>query len=221
MARGTGTIVTVANLKGGCGKSTIALNLACALVEAKHDVHMVDADEQGTVSGALKGGGFPVSGEALLLKSIRGADSWAERVRELARAHDFLLIDCPPHLAAATQAAIEVADIVLVPVTPSLADLTATANALELVVEAQKRRRGKPACLLVPSKVDRRTAAGQALSKMLKDFGESVAPDVRQLTAFVESYWRGQWVGEYAPNSPAHDDMKALARRVTRAAKAA
>ncbi|MEQ9349258.1 MAG: ParA family protein, partial [Alphaproteobacteria bacterium] len=78
MARGTGTIVTVANLKGGCGKSTIALNLACALVEAKHDVHMVDADEQGTVSGALKGGGFPVSGEALLLKSIRGADSWAE-----------------------------------------------------------------------------------------------------------------------------------------------
>ncbi|HEY5868974.1 MAG TPA: ParA family protein [Candidatus Tectomicrobia bacterium] len=42
--------IAVANLKGGCGKSTIAVNLACAMVRPRHAVVLVDADTQGTAT---------------------------------------------------------------------------------------------------------------------------------------------------------------------------
>jgi chromosome partitioning protein len=48
-----GKLVAVGNLKGGTGKSTIAVNLACALVDAERTVVLVDADSQGTATDWL------------------------------------------------------------------------------------------------------------------------------------------------------------------------
>jgi Mrp family chromosome partitioning ATPase len=44
--RSMGKLVAVGNLKGGTGKSTIAVNLACALADAAHTVALVDADSR-------------------------------------------------------------------------------------------------------------------------------------------------------------------------------
>ena len=43
-----GSLIAVGNLKGGTGKSTIAVNLACALADGGGSVVLVDADAQGT-----------------------------------------------------------------------------------------------------------------------------------------------------------------------------
>ena len=48
-------IIAVGNLKGGTGKSTVAVNLACCLAESQA-VTLVDADPQGTASAWLKDG---------------------------------------------------------------------------------------------------------------------------------------------------------------------
>lgn len=63
-----------------------------------------------------------------------------------------MIIDCPPHIGPATLAAVGIADMVLIPVTPSGADLVATDSALAMVHDAQAARRdnGPSAETMIP-----------------------------------------------------------------------
>jgi len=106
---------------------------------------------------------------------------------------------------------------VLIPVTASGVDLVATRAAVELILHARTvRRSGGPKCLIVPSKIDRRTDAGRRIDDQLRSFGEAVGPAIHQRTAFIEAFATGQWIGEYAPQSAAHFDISSLAVAVKR-----
>ncbi len=206
-------ILTVANLKGGVGKTTLAINLAGQLSGPRCSVAVVDADAQGSASHWLENGNVGVTLLAMPLESARGARRWIERVLDIET--EFTVIDCPPHLQAVTEAAIGIADLVVVPVTASGADLIATAKALELVRKARtKRMNGAPKCVLVPSKIDYRTSAGREIGDALKQLGEPVGPAIRQRTAFVDSFTAGQWIGDYAGRGPAKKEIEALAKYV-------
>lgn len=208
-------IVAVVNLKGGCGKSTIAVNLACELAAGGDGVLLIDNDCQGTATHWLSHGRLPVRGEYMPLEN----DEDGERlVRAVAAKNDrYIVLDAPAHVGAATQAAGKIADLVLVPVTASGVDLLATEAAVELIRKARTLRRGGgPKCLVVPSKIDRRTDAGRQIEERLRRFGEPVGPTVHQRTAFVEAFGAGKWIGDYAPQSPAHYDISSLAIAVKR-----
>ena len=204
-------VIVVANLKGGTGKTTIAVNLACALGRNR-EVLLVDADQQGTATAWAEEGGLPIEVRSLPLENPRGAQSWRQKVLNEARKFT-VVVDCPPHLQGATQVAINIADLVLVPVTPSRADILATSRAVEMV-KAARNRKGRPICVLVPSKVDFRTTVGWELPSDLKELGEPVGPVIRQLTAHIEAFEAGTWAGDYALGSPAHADIASLARSV-------
>ena len=207
------TVIVVANLKGGTGKTTIAVNLACSL-SRRHEVLLVDADQQGSSLAWAEYDGLPVEVRALPLENPRGAPGWQKKVLKEAEKLT-VVVDCPPHLQGATQAAINIADLVLVPVTPSRADLLATTRAVDMVRTARGRKR-RPVCLLVPSKVDTRTNVGWGLPQDLKELGEPVGPTIRQLTSHVEAFEAGLWIGDFALGSPAHADIVSLLRSVTR-----
>lgn len=209
------TILAVANLKGGGGKTTIAVNLASALA-GRAAVTVVDADAQGTATAYAAQGELPVPVLSLPLDAEQAAGRWINRV--LGIDADLVIIDCPPHVGAATESAVAIADLVLIPVIPSAADLMATTAALELVRRATEARKdGGPQYMLVPSRVDRRTAAGREIQRALKRLGGTVAPPIGQRTAFVDAFGAGYWIGDYAPNSKAEAEIAALARVVRRA----
>ena len=46
-------VYTLANAKGGCGKSTVALNLAICCARAGYKTSAIDIDQQGNLSAAL------------------------------------------------------------------------------------------------------------------------------------------------------------------------
>jgi chromosome partitioning protein len=210
-------IIAVGNLKGGVGKSTLAVNLACELA-ASGTVWLVDADAQATTAEWLLPGNLPVKGEALPLDDQKGAVAWMRRVN--AAGADMVVIDLPPHNGAATAAALVLADLFLVPVAPSGLDLRAAAKALDLLREARSvREDGKPAALLVPSKVDRRTGAGREIEAALHEMGEPVGPAIGLRAAFVDSATGNNWVGSYAPRSVAHQEIATLAAVVNRITK--
>ncbi len=213
--RETASVIAVVNLKGGCGKSTIAVNLACELAAARDSVRLIDNDCQGTATQWMSQGTLPLTGEFLPLENEQDGE---RLVRAIAGGTQrYVVLDAPAHVGAATQAAGRIADLVLIPVTASGVDLAATESAVDLIRQARVHRRGlAPKCLVVPSKIDRRTDAGRQILERLGRFGEPVGPAIHQRTAFVEAFGAGQWIGQFAPQSPAHYDIASLAIAVRR-----
>jgi chromosome partitioning protein len=213
--RDPAVIIAVLNLKGGCGKSTIAVNLACELAGNSDSVLLLDNDSQGTASHWLSHGRLPVQGQFMPLENDEDGERLVHAVA--ARNERYVVLDAPAHVGAAAQAAGKIADLVLVPVTASGVDLVATQAVVDLVRQARVLRRGgAPKCLIVPSKIDRRTDAGRKIDEKLRQFGENIGPAIHQRTSFIEAFGAGQWIGDFAPQSPAHYDIGALAMAVKR-----
>ena len=183
---------------------------------------VIDADEQGSATAWAAAGHLAVSVIPLPLSGSgdRATTAWLSRVVELKASADFVLIDLPPNLGAATVAALSLADLLVVPVPPSGLDLRAAGRTLALLRDARKVRGngGKPAALLVPSRVDRRTSAGREVEAVLHDMGEPVAPAIIQRAAHVDAFSAGQWIGDYAARSAGHVEIQALAALVQRIA---
>lgn len=213
--RETPSVIAVVNLKGGCGKSTIAVNLACELAAGRDSVLLIDNDCQGTATQWMSHGRLPIAGEFMPLETEQDGERLVRAIT--AGRQRYVLLDAPAHVGAATQAAGKIADLVLIPVTASGVDLAATESAVNLIQQARANRRSlEPKCLIIPSKIDRRTDAGRQIVERLGCFGEPVGPTVHQRTAFVEAFGAGQWIGQFAPQSSAHYDIASLAIAVRR-----
>ena len=208
-------IIALANLKGGGGKSTLAINVAGVLAPS---VAVIDADPQATATAWAEAGNlpFPVIESPLTGDNVK---AWIASALAEAEERKFLVIDLPPMLGDATAAALAICDLAVVPVSPSGADIRATNRAIDLIRQAREaRQNGKPHALLVPSKVDRRTAAGAEIEAVLHDYGEPVGPGISQRIAHADAFTAGQWIGDYAKGSAGHAEIKALASVIKRLA---
>ncbi len=209
----TARIITVANLKGGVGKSNIAVNLACELGGGSRRVALVDADPQGTSTHWMSRGRYPAKIYTIPLEDERGAQRWVTKV--LSIESDFVLIDCPAHSRAVTETALGLSRLAIIPLTASGPDLIATTNVLNLIETSRSIRDSNDlSFLLVPSKIDHRTGAGRRIGDVLRHLGDVVGPEVRQRTAFVDAFGERKWIGDFAPKSDARLDIVNLANAV-------
>lgn len=129
-------ILTIAHIKGGVGKSTLATNIAVARSIAKRDVLLIDADTQGSAADftALRTEQTGAAGYAvarLLGKEVR------TETAKLAGKFDDIVIDAGGRDNDGLRAALTVADRLLIPVAPSTFDLWSLDKMADLVREAQ------------------------------------------------------------------------------------
>lgn len=220
-------IISVCNLKGGAGKSTLSVNLACALRDRLGvDCRLVDADRQGTAKAWASKGHLPVPVIKGTLMEARPEDRypgmmWVTQIKALAEEAEMLVIDMPPGLEYALAAVTTVSDIIVVPVNPSGVDFHATQRFVELIQKSRDARGStKPACLIVPNRIDGRTTYERDLSDY-RQFGERVSHPIHMRTAFAKGFDTGEWIGTLAAGSDAHDEINRLVDLVTRECTAA
>ncbi len=127
-------IITIANQKGGCGKTTLTMQLAGTLGKRGQSVLVIDADPQGTAvrwaASAPDEHPFPARVVSL---SAAGGKVHREAKKFIAD-YAYLLIDCPPAIdSPVPQSALLISDLALVPIIPSPADLWAATGIQKLI----------------------------------------------------------------------------------------
>jgi chromosome partitioning protein len=206
-------IIAVAGRKGGVGKSTIVGNLAAEFAAMGSTVAVLDADPQHSLVA------WAAQGDGVLARSIQkvpdSADTLRSRAHKAEKDADIVLIDTPPGMPEVGYQAALAADLLLLPCGPSPLDLFALKEALSWGLKARAERRSKkPRIRFVPSKVLMTTNLGRGLASSLKDMGRKVLPAIGQRVVVAEAVARGLTVAEYAPDSPAHEEFRKLAKAV-------
>ena len=192
-------VIAVLNQKGGAGKTTIATNLAHALVLARHKVLLVDADPQGSLRdwNEVNGGELiPVVGldRETLAKDLQAVDS----------GYDFIVIDGAPQIAKLSAAAVKAADLVLIPVQPSPYDIWACADLVDIIMARREVTNGQPQGAFVISRLIKKTRLSSEVGKALREYAMPIlATGTSQRVVYPTSAAEGQTVFQKEPKGPA------------------
>jgi chromosome partitioning protein len=204
-----GQIITIAQQKGGAGKTTLAAHLALAWA-GKRSVSVIDIDPQGSLAAwfRLREQQAGTSGAALDVAAVTGWRVSGEVERQ-ARSHDIVLIDSAPHAETEARLAVRASSLVLIPVQPSPMDVWATRATLELA------RQERVPALLVLNRVPSRANLTQIMAAKLAELGAPVAATkIGNRVALAAALAEGQGILEAAPGSRAAEEITALAAEV-------
>lgn len=136
------------NQKGGVGKSSTSLHLACWLAhEKKASVMLIDADVQRSSSKWLEN-----MESEIPYTAINDPNLILDRLPELAKQHDYLVVDGPAGLQEAVRAILLRVDLAICPVQASALDLESAGDATYLIRQAQSVRNGLPEAALFLSR---------------------------------------------------------------------
>lgn len=205
-------MIAALNLKGGCAKTTTTVNLGGVLHESGRKPLLIDIDPQksATFWAGQGNGDFPFPVVPIEVNNARQFKTQLDKLIKDNKA-DTVLFDCPPALAHASLLAALLADIVLIPVTPSPLDVIATQDAIKTILDARKERKGKyPQAVLIPSRLIQGTVLAREIKGSLKQFNELIAPSISMRVALSEACIAGQTINNYAPNSTSHKEFKSL-----------
>ena len=139
-------IIASLNTKGGAGKSTTAQNLATAFSEvANFDTVLVDTDRQGSsLKWSLRRKQEKGEGGRLTVVHLPSVEDFKREIVALRDAHQVIVIDGAPEVTRMMTVAAAVADLVVVPLLPSIDDLDALPDVVAELKGVQKARKGKP-----------------------------------------------------------------------------
>jgi chromosome partitioning protein len=131
--------IVFASPKGGAGKSTSAVLLACEIAARSATVTIIDADPNRPVSLWAKRAGKP---ETLTVLSDVSEDSIIDAIEKAALQSAFVIIDLEGTASMTVGYAISRADLVIIPTQGSHLDAAEAAKAIKLV-RAQERAFGR------------------------------------------------------------------------------
>jgi len=206
--------ISILSQKGGSGKTTVSLHLACAAMEAGKLAVVVDLDPQGSAAtwhAARTRAGHsndpfvqpthPAQLESVL-KACEG------------QGVDFVFIDTAPQSDNVAVTAAQLSDVVLITCKPSVMDLRAISSTLRLAEIAQV----KP--YIVLTQIEPSGTREAEAAQTLKSLNTGVLPyGTGKRVAYMDSLIDGLSAIEYEPSGKAAVESRALYKHVVKLAK--
>ena len=214
------TVIAIAQSKGGAGKTSVTVHLACALgglkteeADTRKRVALVDLDPLMSLTKWFHLREQRTGPDARL--TIYTGVGWRAQgeIERAKRDSEIVLIDAPPQDEVALRTAVRAAAVTVVPMQLSPMDLWATWPTLELIAHEGGHalivlNRVPPRARVADALVTEMTRAGMPLSRI----------SLGNRTAFVASMIDGKGVTEADPRSAAATEIRLLADEVLRKA---
>lgn len=194
-------VITVAQQKGGTGKTTLAANIAATAAESRR-VALLDIDPQHSLARW-----FELRPDNAAQLTFSDTSGWrlGSELDRLRREHDILVIDSPPQIDTDARLAVRAANLVLVPVQPSPPDIWAAEGTLKLAASENRK------AAMVLNRVPAQGKLPETVAAQLRRDGSPVLnTTLGNRTAFAAAFAEGLGVTEAAPRTTAADELRAL-----------
>ena len=214
--------ITVINLKGGCGKTTIATNLASAFAVGGKNTTLIDYDPQGSSMYWLKHRMNDVSkitGIAAYPTNKAVTRSWK---LQIPLGTEYVIVDTPAGLKGLDMIdQITGTDTIVIPVLPSSIDTHATADFIrDLYLLAKVKSKNIRLCI-VCNRVKSNTLSFRALEKFLAALDIPVIAKLRETQSYNKASETGLGIHELGSRASEkdHEDWKKIIRWLDKSEK--
>ena len=203
-------VITVAQQKGGTGKTTLVVHLALAFIKYHNlKVAIIDTDPQGSL-----GKWFMIRSDNGLSETnltFKTASLWGAQYESkiLKQDHDIVFIDTPPKIESDARPAIEAANLVIIPVAPSPVDFWATEGIIEIAKKAKRK---------VLIQINRANYRSKLISKKYEYINSIKVKAIDTLIGHRQIYvaymGEGKTVVEKQRKSKAVDEIKKISEQI-------
>lgn len=198
--------ITVINVKGGCGKTTIATNLAAQYAKQGRNTTLIDYDPQGSSM-------FWLNMRPAEAGSINGIAAYPSN-RPVTRSWQLHLPQDTERVIVDTPAGLKGLDLIdqlngthtiVIPVLPSIIDTHATADFIRDLYMTVKVQRTKTRLCIISNRVKSNTLSFKALLRFLDALKIPVIAQLRETQNYIKASDRGLGIHEMGAQADDRD----------------
>lgn len=201
--------ITLVNQKGGCGKSTVVINLALSLALEGHRVVLLDTDPQRSSYDTIK------VREKQLVHVMASYTNLYHILEKCEPLYEYAIIDTPPHIGEIVSTAVLCSDLAIMPVQDSPLDIRSTKTTVDLIHKAKKLNPELMAYFLL-SRIQPRTVLAKELSEVLRQrYNINILKSyISNRVAYKHSLIYGKAVSETADKDQAVSEISNLVNEI-------
>ncbi len=206
-------VIVITNQKGGCGKTTITMNLAGAFGR-EYKTLVIDGDPQGSSSrwAASSSDEQPFPCAIMSLANLEGKVN--REIKKYLADYEYIFVDCPPAIDNRfTASALLVANLSIVPVIPSPTDLWSAIGIQNLINSALEFNETMHTRLLANMCQPNTSISKEALELISEFEFDKFTTDIYQRTAYRQAAAFGGTVLEL-DNNKAKEEINSLKQEI-------
>jgi chromosome partitioning protein len=209
----TAKVIVVTNQKGGCGKTTLTMNLAATL-GLKNKVLVVDGDPQGSATrwAACSSDDKPFPASVMGLANV--GDKVHREIKKYLNDYEYVVVDCPPAVENPfTGSALIIANLALIPIVPSPTDLWSAIGIQKLINNVMVVNENLQTRLVANMCQGNISISKEALVLIEEFEFPKTKTDIYQRTAYRQAAAFGGSVHDL-DNTKAKDELKSLVKEI-------